>query len=265
MAKLVSLIALFACMTMPTGKAFCELEESPPPPIPLIVANPGPFKLAVLIDLSGSMKRTPIPLPKPEAFSGIIKTLRHHGGEIGVTHVAEHARDQMIRVRIDTPPITPPKPGVDTIKNAFERARLLRPYKKDLARYNEVMQKYTAVADVRVAAFEEQLAAFLSQKRNRPQTDLTAALKRASVFLSEPPIHWPQPLYRYLLVISDGLHDGPNHPNPQKAAITFDPDVQVYVVNGHVNLHDLTYLNPIRFEALASCFHFLSHAQGGIK
>jgi hypothetical protein len=148
--------------------------------------------------------------------------------------------------------VSPPQPSEPSEKeNPFEALKRQLEYKQKLAEYEEKHRAWQAKVDQQVLKFKDDITSLLNQKADANNTDVWSAVLRADLFLNESDAAWRQPTHRYLVLITDGLHNTKSTPLPMKSG------AKVLMVNGAASLGSLERLNPQRFEAIASAFQFI--------
>ena len=218
-----------------------------------------PVRICVLVDLSASMGKAPdFTL---EHITPLLDILTRHGGELGVMAIAADATDNIIRIRLDAPPKQPTKPSKE-IENPFERRKVMKAYRREFASSEKLRDEHSKRSKLKTDAALAQLQPLLERKRKSQYTNLTDALSRANLMLSEPATDTRD----YVVVYSDCQHDSKN-PAPEAAGIALLDETTLVLING-AHPAALAYLqdqNPnsfFQFEAIESALRFISQLGG---
>jgi hypothetical protein len=106
-----------------------------------------------------------------------------------------------------------------------------------------------------VARFREQLTRLLSEPATAPRTDISDAIRRADVFLSEPQPPGRHPTHRYLICASDGRD------NVRASPVAMSSQARLLIVNSSGSLGSLESLKPLRFESLSAATDFIQESE----
>lgn len=249
MAKLVVGILLLLLLVVGAFRWFLPQGQEPaPPPCAPVSGHPGPVKIAVLHDVSASVKTARVAALHPADFAPLIELLFRAGGELRVGLIQEDSDQPLLALSIVAPPACPLAPH--SASNLFESAQSQDVYATQLAQYQQDLQQWHRTANQRVAAFNDELARRLSRPPTAQRSDIWGAVARASLFLSEA-VGTPDASPRFLLLLSDGRD------NVKKPAAALPAGVSVYLVNGAGSLGSLARLQPRRFEALPAAIRAL--------
>lgn len=214
------------------------------------------YKIAALADRSGSVETTRTPPMTMAQLDNLIDFVREKSGEIALGFVDEDSNQPFLRLRIEPRPIAPVVP--DAKNNPFEQEKLLNQYKARVRDYQALEAKWRTETNRRVAEFRpaaEKMVNCLSDKKCRSgSTDVTEAVKRADLFLSEDEKIPPTCV---MLLVTDGLETA----KPKAAPPTIRSQPHILVVNGSASLGILERYRPLAFEGIDAAVRHITRVQ----
>ena len=165
-----------------------------------------PVRICTLFDHSASMAHFAIDLPSLDDTRPLQRLIIRRGGSVAYGLIQENPSTSLLRETISAPEegLTPP----DQSTNVFARSKAKRLYEENLPIYEERERSRIDSARVVIDAFEIRLGEFITAGAGKANiTDLWGNIRRCSSQLLEPiPYGHPEP-DRYLLIISDGVHN----------------------------------------------------------
>lgn len=214
------------------------------------------YKIAALADRSGSVEKTRTPPMTMAQMDDLIAFVREKSGEIAFGFVDEDSNQPFLRLRIEQRPIAPIAP--DAKNNPFEQEKLINQYKAKVRDYQKLELKWRTETNDRIAEFRpaaEKLINCLSDKKCRSGvTDVTEAVKRADLFLSEDEKIPPTCV---MLLVTDGLETA----KPKAAPPTIRSQPHILVVNGSASSGILETYRPLAFEDIDAAIRHITRIQ----
>lgn len=269
----IATLSLFGCSRPNELEPVPELVATEPHHIEEQPLTTGPIKVAVAIDLSGSIHSHRIALPQVKHLQPIFEILSKAGGELAIGLVCDDSNQPLARVRINEPPkidldviaISSPPEAPDPNINPFDFVELQEAYLEELADYQEETAKIGQHLDEHDEALEqhqEQVAnalslahkkiePLLSQKADCQKTDLWGAVQRINIFLAEDNSNWSQAPQLYALFVTDGLD------TQQNASARIVPQADVLIVNGSGSIGIFSELPHKSFESFFSALSYI--------
>jgi len=214
-------------------------------------SNLKPIKVVCMIDKTLSSKETRTEPCGQDTFKPLLAALCKSGGEAAFGIISDTSNSTFLRIRILP---SPPKPQMPEQKdNAFIVARLMEDYRAKKAIYQNEYQKWQASADAEVQEFMPKLEELIAQPATYRKTEIYEALRRATLFLTEPDMAFPESLPRHIVFISDCIHDA-SSAAPMKH---LNINAKLVIANGSGSVGSISALNPICFESVSSALRFV--------
>ena len=206
--------------------------------------NGNPVRVAMLIDATGSMQNARTDRPKIEDLEPLFSLCREAGCEIAVDIITQSSNRGMVRLLVFPPPVAPIPP--DEKMNPYDRA-------EKLVKHNELMSEYEKNkatpwkkhTETEITKFKNAIQPLLQHPANSPMTNLYDAIRRADTAVGEPDDVFGKPTHRYIIVISDAVH------NAASGKPSLISGAKLILVNGVVE-NSLKELSPLRFESVTT-------------
>jgi hypothetical protein len=222
-----------------------------------ITASGAPVRVVLLQDKTGSANWTRTPQLVITDFNPLMDLIKTNSGEIALGLIRDSSNRGLLRLRVDLPPVEPPKP-VPTGR-PFDDMRATKTYRTASTVYQNDLEAWQKRTESEIAAFKSQAVPLLEQKANAPATDVWGALVRADRLLSEPSPGGAPSAHAWLLVASDLYHNaGPAR--TQGLSIR----ARLVVINSGQTA-SLAPLKPVRFEAIAPALRYVVDTEKGAK
>jgi len=200
-----------------------------------------PFRVALLVDQTGSANWTRTPQLGSEDLEPLIELVKRCGGELGLGLIRDQSNRSLVRLRLERPPEA-------TADANPLRALKTRPLDE------QRRQQWEAESTEQIRRFREAAALLLGQPANARCTDVWGAVLRADLFLAEEDGAWGAELSRWAVLVTDGQH------NCGGAPVRLRSETRVAVVNGSGSLGGLELLRPLRFESPEAAFRYVAVA-----
>lgn len=238
-----------------------------------------PLVAAFFSDQSGSMVHHRVQPPTEEDLKPVLTYIQHHGGELAIAPICSQSNIPLKRVRVTPPPRlnsaqfhnpAPPESLKETEANPFLLEDKLRAYQPEyeklkasdlqtLATYRHQHQIWQKQSEAALGAFQGQLKSLLAQPGNCAETDITGALKRANLFLSEDASVWPKSPRRFVLFVTDGLD------TQSTETVFLQRDAELLLINGSGSTGVFSHLDHKPFESVRAAIDYLIvKTQGGL-
>jgi hypothetical protein len=201
-----------------------------------------PLRGVIGIDESGSMATAKVAPVTVATLAPIFERLKISGGELAIAFITDQSNSPLLRLYVPQPPDPPVFQRASG--NIFEKAAEKRREEQQNSSYATEYRAWRSEASARVNAFSIALGDRLEHPRQAPNTDLSSAVSRANLFLSEPIVYSRAP-ENLAIFITDGI-DTVN----ATSAPTISVPADVFIVNGTGTVAYLAALNPARFESL---------------
>lgn len=261
----------------------CSRPDQPAPTTDVVVAESHttesqppatyPIKVAIAIDLSGSIHSHRIALPQVEHLQPIFELLGEAGGELAIGLICDDSNQPLVRVRIDEPPrialdaiaISSPPEAPDPNTNPFDFVELHKAYLEELAKYQEetaeigrhldeqkkVVRQHQEHVENVLSIAQKKIEPLLAQEARCQETDLWGAVQRINIFLAEDDSDWSQPPKSYAIFVTDGLD------TQQNTTTNIAPQTEILVVNGSGSVGIFAAIPHKSFEAFSSALNYV--------
>ena len=239
---LASLLVASSCTTA------AITPNAPAPPIAAVA-------IGALIDKTGSAPTFRVPQPGIDAFAPLIDLLRCRGGDLRICTINDHQPDAMIRLQVSPPPSNQPVQPEGTTGNPLRDREAQETYEAEKTKFDAQYKRWQTSVEGDVARFRVQLTRLLSEPATPPRTDISDAIRRADIFLSEPQPPGRPPAHRYLICATDGRD------NVHASPVAMSSQARLLIVNSSGSLGSLESLRPLRFESLAAAVDFIQKSE----
>jgi hypothetical protein len=237
--------------------ALSPTTPSPPPKKPdAPVGRSLPLRSAFLLDVTGSRDRARI-AASVDDFTPLFERLETTGGEVGFGTIREDSDRPFLRCFIPAPPEPPTSNDPPTSGNVFINANNKRREDDDQRKYAQKRRAWEADAKARINAFKLAIQPLIDAPATAPATDLTAAIERGDLMLSEPSAFTNASMA--IVLITDGFHNAYATTTP-----TLRSKARVLIVNGIGSLGAISKMKPepLRFESTEAAVRYISNGGG---
>jgi hypothetical protein len=235
---------------------------------PMAVAQlpASPVKVCILQDKSGSAGHTRTEQFTEAHIEPLLSLIRESGGEIAIGVIQEESDRSLTRVRMErtgsAPTVLGKRPDTG---NAIKLIQLQKEWdakkvewKAKQAAHEKALADHNAAMALRMSGFLRAIRPIIKRPANSPWTDIYGGLNRADLFLAEPDTIWHATPHKYLLIVSDGLHEGVDKP----PVTVLRSDATLILANGAGSQGALEGLDPIRVESIDAAVEFIIASEG---
>lgn len=235
--------------------------EAAVPERPVVKPQPATafLKIVMLQDKSSSTESTRTPQAELSHIDSAIALVSRSGGELAFGLINVNSNQSLVRLRIDMPPVAPPKPSEEG--NPWEADSEMRAYDEKRAKYDLDLGQWKSKTANDIDTFKSQVAPLLALKADARRTDIFGGLQRASLFLSERELGLTTLVHGCVILISDG------EDNVKAPYNALPANTSLLIINGSASLGPIEQLEPQRFENIDAALRFIaaSEANGDSK
>lgn len=225
-----------------------------------------PVKVCILQDKSGSAGHTRTEQFTEAHIEPLLSLIRESGGEIAIGVIQEESDRSLTRIRMERMGAAPASRSKRPDKgNAIKLMQLQKEWdakqvkwEATQAEYEKAVAEHNATMALRMSAFLRAIRSIIKRPANAPWTDIYGGLNRADLFLAEPDTIWHATPHKYLLIVSDGLHEGVDKP----PVTVLRSDATLILANGAGSQGALEAFNAIRVESIDAAVEFIVASEG---